>query len=184
VFVGAHPVSEVTPWKEPNATSDSRQRGIALQRCTLGGDSFAVHPIVGVHARHKLPPTLLYAIYQCGNEASMGSNEQPEPRVGRRKLPGDIDPAIRRPIVHHDALPIGVGLALDAAQAGGQRFGRVEYGQENRGSGGMRHDFPGFDNRAFAEREQNRILTGKSLGFVCGVTRSHSGVALSIDHST
>ena len=87
---------------------------------------------------------MLDAIYQCRNEASMVSNEQLEPRVCGRKLPGDSDPAIRRPIVHHDALPIGIGLALDAAQASGQRFDRVEYGQEDRGSGPMRHDFPGF----------------------------------------
>jgi hypothetical protein len=129
MLVGAHPVSEVASWKNPNATPDGCQRGIALQHGTLGGDSFAVHPIVGVHARHKLSPTMFDTIYQCRNEASMGSSEQPEPRVHRRKLSGDSDPAIRRPIVNHDTLPIGVGLALDAAQASGQRFDRVEYGQ-------------------------------------------------------
>jgi hypothetical protein len=115
MLVGAHSVSEVAPWKKSNVTPDGCQRGISLQHGTLSGDSVAVHPIVGVHARHKSPPTMLDAIYQCWNEASMGSNEQLEPCVCRRKFPGDSDPAIRRPIVHHDALPIGVGLALDAA---------------------------------------------------------------------
>jgi hypothetical protein len=115
-----------------------------LQHGALSGDSVAVHPIVGVHARHKSPPTMFDAICQCRNETSMGPNEQLKPRICRRKFPGDSDPAIRRPIVHHDALPVGVGLALDAAQASGQRFGRFEYGQENRGSGPMGHDFPGF----------------------------------------
>jgi hypothetical protein len=153
MLVGAHSVSEIAPWKKPNATPDGCQCWISLQRGALSGDSVAVHPIVGVHARHKSPPTTLDAIYQCRNESSMGSNEQLESCVYRRKFPGDGDPAIRRPIVHHDALPIGVGLALDAAQTSGQRLGRVEYGQEDRGSGPMRHDFPGFQKRAFAKRE-------------------------------
>jgi hypothetical protein len=33
---------------------------------------------------------------------------------------------------------------LDAAQASGQGFDRVEYGQEDRSSGSMGHDFPRF----------------------------------------
>jgi hypothetical protein len=144
VLVSAHPVSEVAPWENPNATTDGCERGIALKHGTLSGDSVSVHPIIGVHSRHKSPPTMLDAIDKCRYKASMGSNEELEPRVCRRKLPGDIDPAIRRPIVHHDALPIGVGLALNAAQANGQCFDRIEYGQEDRGSGPMRHDFPRF----------------------------------------
>jgi hypothetical protein len=184
MLVGAHSVSEAAPWKKSNATSDGCQRGISLQRGTLSGDSVAVHPIVGIHARHKSPPTMLDAIYQCWNEASMGSNEKLEPCVCRRKFPGDSAPAIRRSIVHHDALPIGVGLALDAAQASGQRFDRVEYGQEDRGSGPMRHDFPEYQNRAFAKRELNRVLAGESFGFARNVARSHSEIALLVDHST
>jgi hypothetical protein len=148
MLVGTHSISEAAPWKKPNATPDGCQCWISLQRGALGGDSVAVHPIVGVHARHKSPPTTLDAIHQRRNETSMGSTEQLEPCVCRRKFPGDSDSAIRRPIVHHDAFPIGVGLASDALQASGQRFGRVEYGQEDRGSGPVRHDFPGFQNRA------------------------------------
>ncbi len=89
------------------------------------------------------------AIVQCRNEAPMGSNEQLKPRVYRRKLPRNTDPAVRRPIVHDDALPIGVGLSLNAAQASGQRFARVKNGQEDRSSGPMRHDFPGLYHRGF-----------------------------------
>jgi hypothetical protein len=93
----------------------------------LGSDSIAVHPIVGVHARHELPAAMFDAIEQRGNEASVGPSEEPETRVSFCKIPGDIDPAIRRSIVHHDALPVGIGLALDAAQAGRQSIDRVEY---------------------------------------------------------
>jgi hypothetical protein len=74
----------------------------------------------------------------------VGSNERFEPRIGGREFPGDIDPAVRRTIVHHDALPIAVGLSLNAAQAKGQRFDGLEYGQEDRGSGRMLHGFPEF----------------------------------------
>jgi len=119
VLVGAHPVSQVAPGKKANATSDGCQRGLALQRSRLSGDPVAVHPVVSIHARHQSAPAMLDAIDQGWNEASMGSIEQPEPRVRRRKLPGDIGPAIGRSVVDHDTLPIGVRLALDAAQAGG-----------------------------------------------------------------
>jgi hypothetical protein len=94
MLVGAHPVSEVAPWKKSNVTPDGCQRGIPLQHGTLSGDSVSVHPIVSVHPRYISPPTMLDAIYQCRNEAPMGSNEQPESRVRRRKFPGDGDPAI------------------------------------------------------------------------------------------
>jgi hypothetical protein len=128
VLVGAHAVSEIASGEKPNVTPDRGQSGIALERGTLSGKSVAVHPVIGVHARHETPPTMLEAIDQGRNEASMGSTEQPESRICRRKRPGNIDTAIARSIVDDDTLPIGVGLTLDAAQAGGQRFNRVEYG--------------------------------------------------------
>jgi len=94
MFVGAHPVPQLAPWEDPNATTDGCQCGIGVERGRLSGDPIAVHPVVGVHARHKSPPTMLDAIAQCRNEASVNPDEQPEPRVYRRKRPGDIGSAI------------------------------------------------------------------------------------------
>jgi hypothetical protein len=58
MLVGAHPISKVASRKDPNMASDGRQRGAALERSALGRDPIAVHPIVGVHARHELPAAM------------------------------------------------------------------------------------------------------------------------------
>jgi hypothetical protein len=73
-----------------------------------------------------------------GNDSAVGSGDHAEARIAGRVLIRCIDSAIGRSVVHDDALPIGIGLSLNAAQTRAQGFAGFEDREQDRGSGSSR----------------------------------------------
>lgn len=141
VFVGSASVAERLARKDPNETADRVEFGLILEGGALKTQAVMVHPVVGIDPRDVAASAMGRALDQAGYESFMRLRKDSNPGVTMGPVPGDVEAAIRRPVIDQYAFEIGFGLAFDAAQAGLEgRFGVPDGEQDRNSRAGSGHE--------------------------------------------
>ena len=81
--------------EEPHVAADAHEVAAARDRVELGTEPIAMHPVVGVHARHPGCATRGQAGLERGHEAASGPRDAAETRIVARERASDLAALVR-----------------------------------------------------------------------------------------
>ncbi len=134
-LVASSPVGQAGPREDPHLATHARQPGLAIEGVELQCQAVAMHPVVGVHARHDWRATGREPVVEAFDDAAVGLREHPEARVRRCGSFQERACAVPGTVVDDHALEARLALAADAVEADRQGRPGVERRQQDRDAG-------------------------------------------------